>query len=166
MRYYGKIHSKLPIFRVKSVKIYTGQKKITRIYAWDPWQIWGMVTWSLGMEWKVKCLAKTNIFFVDGCDGFSLNISHRCKVMTRGVPLKVVPEFQNLKIYVELSLKTLGDLNSLIWQCILTLIKNAGNMVTEPKMNQKSWKSINRLETWGNNQIILGTSYSQLNFKY
>ena len=28
MRYYGKIHSKLPIFRVKSVKIYTGQKKI------------------------------------------------------------------------------------------------------------------------------------------
>ena len=25
MRYYGKIHSKLPIFRVKSVKIYTGQ---------------------------------------------------------------------------------------------------------------------------------------------
>ena len=30
--YYGKIHSKFPIFRVKSVKIYTGQKKIyTRI---------------------------------------------------------------------------------------------------------------------------------------
>ena len=28
MRYYGKIHSKLPIFRVKSVTIYTGQKKI------------------------------------------------------------------------------------------------------------------------------------------
>ena len=25
LRYYGKIHSKLPIFRVKSVKIYTGQ---------------------------------------------------------------------------------------------------------------------------------------------
>ena len=32
LRYYGKIHSKLPIFRVKSAKIYTGQKKIyTRI---------------------------------------------------------------------------------------------------------------------------------------
>ena len=30
LRYYGKIHSKLPIFRVKSVKIYTGQKKFTR----------------------------------------------------------------------------------------------------------------------------------------
>ena len=28
LRYYGKIHSKLTIFRVKSVKIYTGQKKI------------------------------------------------------------------------------------------------------------------------------------------
>ena len=28
LRYYGKIHSKLPIFRVKSVKIYTGQKKV------------------------------------------------------------------------------------------------------------------------------------------
>ena len=34
--------SKMPIFRVKSVKIYTGQKKFTRIYPWDPWQIWGM----------------------------------------------------------------------------------------------------------------------------
>ena len=30
LRYYGKIHSKLPIFRVKSVKIYTCQKKFTR----------------------------------------------------------------------------------------------------------------------------------------
>ena len=28
LRYYGKIHSKLPIFRVKSVKNYTSQKKI------------------------------------------------------------------------------------------------------------------------------------------
>ena len=54
------------------------------------------------------------ILFIDGCDGFPLNISYRCKVMTGGVPLKVVPEFQNLKIYVELSPKTLGDLDSLI----------------------------------------------------
>ena len=30
LRYYGKIHRKLPIFRVKSVKIYTSQKKFTR----------------------------------------------------------------------------------------------------------------------------------------
>ena len=42
LRYYGKIHSKLPIFRVKSVKIYTGQKKFTRIYSWRSWQISGM----------------------------------------------------------------------------------------------------------------------------
>ena len=42
MRYYGKIHSKLPIFRVKSVKNYTGQKKITRTCPWRPWQISGM----------------------------------------------------------------------------------------------------------------------------
>ena len=34
----------MPIFRVKSVKIYTGPKKFTRIYPWDPWQIRGMHT--------------------------------------------------------------------------------------------------------------------------
>ena len=33
----------MPIFRVKSVKIYTDQKKFTRIYSWRSWQIWGMV---------------------------------------------------------------------------------------------------------------------------
>ena len=32
----------MPIFRVKSVKIYTGQKKFTRIYSWRSWQISGM----------------------------------------------------------------------------------------------------------------------------
>ena len=32
----------MPIFRIKSVNIYTGQKKFTRIYPWDPWQISGM----------------------------------------------------------------------------------------------------------------------------
>ena len=36
LRYYGKIHSKLPIFRDKSVKIYTGQKKFTRVFPWLP----------------------------------------------------------------------------------------------------------------------------------
>ena len=46
--YYGKIHSKLPIFRVKSVKIYTGQKKFTRACSWRSWQISGMVkVWGL-----------------------------------------------------------------------------------------------------------------------
>ena len=37
------------IFRVKSVKIYTGQKKFTRVYPWDPWQIWGMG--QSGQKW-------------------------------------------------------------------------------------------------------------------
>ena len=32
----------MPIFRVKSVKIYTGQKKFTRVYSWLSWQISGM----------------------------------------------------------------------------------------------------------------------------
>ena len=47
LRYYGKIHSKLAIFHVKSVKIYTGQKKFTRIHPWDPWQISGMLPGGL-----------------------------------------------------------------------------------------------------------------------
>ena len=34
LRYYGKIHSKLPIFRVKSVKIYTGQFFLHRHRLW------------------------------------------------------------------------------------------------------------------------------------
>ena len=33
---YDKIHSKLPIFRIRSVKIYTGQKKFTRVCPWRP----------------------------------------------------------------------------------------------------------------------------------
>ena len=41
--YYDKIHSKLPIFCVKSVKIYTGQKFFTRTCPWRPWQISGMM---------------------------------------------------------------------------------------------------------------------------
>ena len=32
----------MPIFCVKSVKIYTVQKKFTRTYSWGSWQIWGM----------------------------------------------------------------------------------------------------------------------------
>ena len=36
----------MPIFRVKSVKIYTGQKKITWIDSWRSWQISGMLVSS------------------------------------------------------------------------------------------------------------------------
>ena len=48
LRYYGKIHSKLTIFRVKSVKIYTGQKKFTRTCSWGSWQISGMWGMTIG----------------------------------------------------------------------------------------------------------------------
>ena len=66
MRYYGKIHSKLPIFRVKSVKIYTGQKKFTREFSWLSWQISGMsISWirfhhfSSKTIWSLISNAKT-----------------------------------------------------------------------------------------------------------
>ena len=39
----------MPIFRVKSVKIYTGQKKFTRIYSWRSWQISGMTVSYAGL---------------------------------------------------------------------------------------------------------------------
>ena len=44
LRYYGKIHSKLPIFRVKSVKIYTGQKKLHKNSrgSRDKYQVWSI----------------------------------------------------------------------------------------------------------------------------
>ena len=40
----------MPIFRVKSVKIYTGQKKFTRVYLWNPWQIRGMKMASIRLQ--------------------------------------------------------------------------------------------------------------------
>ena len=42
LRYYGKIHSKLPIFRVKSVKIYTGKKNLHEPRSWarDKYEVW------------------------------------------------------------------------------------------------------------------------------
>ena len=42
MRYYGKIHSKLPIFHVKSVKIYTSQKSLHWRRQPRQWQLSGM----------------------------------------------------------------------------------------------------------------------------
>ena len=39
---YDKIHSKLPIFCVESVKIYTGQKQFTQACSWRSWPISGM----------------------------------------------------------------------------------------------------------------------------
>ena len=42
LHYYSKIHSKLPIFRVKSVKIYTGQKNLHEHVRGvrDKYQVW------------------------------------------------------------------------------------------------------------------------------
>ena len=37
----------MPIFRVKSVKIYTGQKKFTRTCSWGSWQISGMLLFKI-----------------------------------------------------------------------------------------------------------------------
>ena len=69
--YYGKIHSKLPNFRVKSEKIYTGQKQFTRIYSWGSWQIWGMLInghFRIINEWiqgKYQC--KMEVAHMDDC---------------------------------------------------------------------------------------------------
>ena len=67
LRYYGKIHSKLPIFRVKSVKIYTGQKKFTREFSWLSWQISGMMKQSVANKavtncWTLEILTQTLLF--------------------------------------------------------------------------------------------------------
>ena len=49
----------MPIFCVESVKIYTGQKRFTRIYLWDPWQISGMVLSN--MDRNSKEIYKKNV---------------------------------------------------------------------------------------------------------
>ena len=40
----------MPIFRVKSVKIYTGQKNLHVRRPWRPWQIWGMPNQSINVN--------------------------------------------------------------------------------------------------------------------
>ena len=59
----------MPIFRVKSVKIYTGQKKFTRTCLWRPWQISGMVlpcfTAKLSNFWGVNYLIFRESFFIN-----------------------------------------------------------------------------------------------------
>ena len=51
----------MPIFRVKSVKIYTGQKKLTRVYPWLPWQIWGMIQTCALSSQQVLILTQRNL---------------------------------------------------------------------------------------------------------
>ena len=61
LRYYGKIHSKLTIFCVKSVKIYTGQKKFTRTCSWGSWQISGM---KIPFKWIIHSQNTLSIIVV------------------------------------------------------------------------------------------------------
>ena len=55
----------MQIFRIKSVKIYTSQKIFTRVYPWDPWQIWGMDAASQASrekEWRSQQIGMTLFF--------------------------------------------------------------------------------------------------------
>ena len=63
MRYYGKIHSKLPIFRVNSVNIYTGQKNLHENSrdSRDKYEVWllrmhrrTMVNQGFSFLWKLR----------------------------------------------------------------------------------------------------------------
>ena len=61
----------MPIFRVKSVKIYTGQNKFTRVCPWRPWQISGMV-WCRSVLWcGLICFCswknKSSVFLESKC---------------------------------------------------------------------------------------------------
>ena len=59
MRYYGKIHSKLPIFRVKSVKFTPAKKNLHEPRSWarDKYQVCLSATVNLtrkGKEFQIK----------------------------------------------------------------------------------------------------------------
>ena len=51
----------MPNFRVKSLKIYTGQKKITRICSWGSWQISGM---KIPFKWIIHSQNTLSIIVV------------------------------------------------------------------------------------------------------
>ena len=64
LRCYGKIQRKLPIFRVESVKNYTGQKKFTRTCSWGSWQISRMHSFDPSQQlFFYFCMLSTCIFF-------------------------------------------------------------------------------------------------------
>ena len=56
LRYYGKIHSKLPIFRVKSVKIYTGLKNLHEPRSWarDKYEVCQLSKFGRKYKYKQK----------------------------------------------------------------------------------------------------------------
>ena len=50
----------MPIFHVKSVKIYTDPKKFTREFSWRLWQIWGMVIPATAARSKALAVRTVN----------------------------------------------------------------------------------------------------------
>ena len=67
MRYYGKIHSQLPIFRVKSVKIYIGQKKFK-------YQVWSFAKSCSSFLTKYKPIFLNPAFEIFTSDGWGKSI--------------------------------------------------------------------------------------------
>ena len=74
------LHSKLPIFRVKSVKIYTGQFFLHRHRLWCLWQIWGMK--KLFFRNSVYSTIIAYLIFVTGTTGAAcVKKIARCKFL-------------------------------------------------------------------------------------
>ena len=76
----------MPIFRVKSVKNYTGQKKFTRELSWLSWQIWGMGkiwNWETNIDSTWFCGHGQSVHWIvgpsKGMKLFIFNVRHICK---------------------------------------------------------------------------------------
>ena len=68
----------MPIFRVKSVKLYTGQKKFTRTCSWGSWQISGMNSISVCNLWTLADMIRKDIVNEKYVD-YSLSGRSLCK---------------------------------------------------------------------------------------
>ena len=116
LRYYGKIHSKLPIFRVKSVKIYTGQKKFTWEFSWLSWQIWGMFPSCTAPEIWLKSV--------------SAQITIYCWQALAFLQGRVTKEEKNFKF------------DNLVWKARLTLDLTNNDVYTFSFLNKIDLKSL------------------------
>ena len=115
----------MPIFRVKSVKIYTGQKKFTRVFPWRPWQISGMTGCSIQVNF-----CPCDPIIIKQCEqhsfrelsGPSLNHEHRAS----GERLQGRTSFQGCTVAVRLVVKKSRTFDisagSLLPVCIPTTI--------------------------------------------
>ena len=81
----------MPIFRVKSVKIYTGQKKFTRVYPWLPWQIWGMIRNAIETNTTVKSLKSKDDWVTDSVTRSPIELSWTAKNLTQSALQKIAP---------------------------------------------------------------------------